>query len=82
MSIGTIEKDFIDSISTEIELVPDGRDRIFSLGLTPMLMVFMFFVGFFIVSMMSFGSFIQFCGRLLSCFIICILFLLLVFAYV
>ena len=29
MSIGTIEKDFIDSISTEIELVPDGRDRFY-----------------------------------------------------
>ena len=29
MSIGTIEKDFINSISTEIELVPDGRDRFY-----------------------------------------------------
>ena len=29
MSIGTIEKDFIDSISAEIELVPDGRDRFY-----------------------------------------------------
>ena len=29
MSIGTIEKDFIDSISTEIELVPDGKDRFY-----------------------------------------------------
>ena len=29
MSIGIIEKDFIDSISTEIELVPDGRDRFY-----------------------------------------------------
>ena len=29
MSIRTIEKDFIDSISAEIELVPDGRDRFY-----------------------------------------------------
>ena len=29
MSIGTIEKDFIDSISAEIELVPDGKDRFY-----------------------------------------------------
>ena len=29
MSIGTIEKDFIDSLSAEIELVPDGRDRFY-----------------------------------------------------
>ena len=29
MSIRTIEKDFIDSISTEIELVRDGRDRFY-----------------------------------------------------
>ena len=29
MSIGTIEKDFINSISAEIELVPDGRDRFY-----------------------------------------------------
>ena len=29
MPIGTIEKDFIDSISAEIELVSDGRDRFY-----------------------------------------------------
>ena len=29
MSVGTIEKDFIDSISEEIELIPDGRDRFY-----------------------------------------------------
>ena len=49
-------------------------------GLTPIFMGFMFFVGFFIALMMSLGSFMRFCGRLLSCFIMCILFLLLVFA--
>ena len=56
-----------------------GMLIIFSLGLTPILMTFMFFVGFFIAFMMSLGSFMRFCGRLLSCFIMCILFLLLVF---
>ena len=49
-------------------------------GLTPMFMGFMFFVGLFIAFMMSLGSFMRFCGRLLSGFIVCILFLLLVFA--
>lgn len=29
MFIGTIEKDFIESVSAEIELVPDGRDRFY-----------------------------------------------------
>ncbi len=29
MSVKTIEKDFIDSVSTEIELLDDGKDRFF-----------------------------------------------------
>lgn len=48
--------------------------------LTPMLMMFMFFIGTTIAFMMSLGSFMRFCGRFLSWFIIMILFLFLVSA--
>ena len=57
-----------------------GTLIIFLGGLTPIFMGFMFFVGLFIAVMMSLGSFMRFCARLLSCFIMCILFLFLVFA--
>ncbi len=49
-------------------------------GLTPIFMGFMFFIGTTIAFMMSLGSFMRFCGRFLNCFIIMILFSLLVSA--
>ena len=75
---------FLNSATEPIEHSDYGSGMLIILlgGLTPIFMGFMFFVGLFIAFMMSLGSFMRFCGRLLSCFIGCILFLLLVFAYV
>ena len=75
---------FRNSATEPIEHSDYGSEMLIILlgGLTPILMAFMFFVGFSIAFVMSLGSFMRFCGRLLSCFIMCILFLFLVFAYV
>ena len=73
---------FRNSATEPIEHSDYGSEMvtIFLGAFTLVFMGVMFLVGVFIGVMMSLDSFMRSCGRFLSCFIMCILFILLVFA--
>ena len=69
---------FRNSATAPTEHLDYGSQAIVFVGaLTLMLMMVMFCVGVPIAVMMSHDSFMRSCGRFLSCFIICILFIFL-----